>query len=206
MEIYSTEEQQVEALKRFWKEYGVSIIGGAALGLGGLFGWNAWQDHQQSQQEAASAAFAELMQNTSSTEQMQAAAETFRTEHNEAGYNALVDLMQARVAVDSGDLSKAETLLKDAVAKLDSSTRPLAQLRLARVQAAQEELAAAQATLAAIDNEAFAALRDELKGDLLKQQGDLEGARAAYESAMQAGGAMASPALQLKLDGLAQAS
>ncbi len=206
MEIYNTEEQQVEALKRFWKEYGISIIGGAALGLGGLFGWNAWQDHQQSQQEAASAAFAQLMQSANSAEQMQAAAETFRTEHNEAGYNALVDLMQARVAADSGDLAKAETLLQDAVAKLDSSTRPLAQLRLARIQAAKADPAAAQATLAAIDNEAFAALRDELKGDLLKQQGDLEGAKAAYESAMQAGGAMASPALQLKLDDLAQAS
>ena len=39
MEQFATEEQQVEAIKRFWKEHGTAIIVGAALGLGGLWGW-----------------------------------------------------------------------------------------------------------------------------------------------------------------------
>ena len=38
MERFETEEQQVEAIKRFWKEHGTAIIVGAALGLGGLWG------------------------------------------------------------------------------------------------------------------------------------------------------------------------
>ena len=38
MEIYSTEEQQVEAIKSFWKENGSQIIVGAVLGLGGFSG------------------------------------------------------------------------------------------------------------------------------------------------------------------------
>ena len=36
MEIYNSEEQQVEAIKRFWKENGTAIIAGVVLGLGGL--------------------------------------------------------------------------------------------------------------------------------------------------------------------------
>ena len=40
MDIYSTEEQQVDAIKQFWKDYGSSIIVGAVVGLGGLYGWN----------------------------------------------------------------------------------------------------------------------------------------------------------------------
>ena len=42
MEQFATEEQQVEAIKRFWKEHGTAIIVGAALGLGGLWGWRGW--------------------------------------------------------------------------------------------------------------------------------------------------------------------
>ena len=37
MEIYNSEEQQVEAIKRFWKENGTAIIAGVVLGLGGLY-------------------------------------------------------------------------------------------------------------------------------------------------------------------------
>ncbi len=46
MEIYNSEEQQVEAIKRFWKENGTAIIAGVVLGLGGLYGWRYFQDQQ----------------------------------------------------------------------------------------------------------------------------------------------------------------
>ncbi|GAA4896869.1 YfgM family protein [Ferrimonas pelagia] len=206
MELYNTEEQQVEAIKNFWKEYGVSIIGGAVLGLGGLFGWNAYQDHQEGQREAASEAFAQLVDKSGSAVEMQAAAEAFRQSHSNDGYQALTDLLQARALVEAGDLAQAETLLTQAIAKLDTATKPLAQLRLARVQLAQQNLDGASATLAGINNDAFAAQRDELQGDLYKQQGDVAAAREAYQSAVDAGGAMNNPALQMKLDDLAQAS
>ncbi|SHH33151.1 YfgM family protein [Ferrimonas marina] len=205
MEIYSTEEQQVEAIKTFWKEYGMSIIGGAVLGLGGLFGWNAYQDHQETQRESASTDFAKIVESSASADEVRAAADAFRAEHGNAGYLALTDLLEARTAVESGDLARAESLLSGAIGQLDSSVAPLAQLRLARVQIAQDNLAAAEATLATISNEAFVVQRDELKGDLFKQKGELQAAREAYQSALDAGGALTNPGLQMKLDDLAQA-
>ncbi len=39
MEIYSSEEQQVEAIKRFWQQYGKAILGGVVLGLAALYGF-----------------------------------------------------------------------------------------------------------------------------------------------------------------------
>ena len=57
MEHYETEEQQVEAIKRFWKENGTAIIVGAVLGLGGLWGWRYYNDEQIAAKEQASAAF-----------------------------------------------------------------------------------------------------------------------------------------------------
>ncbi|PAR85254.1 YfgM family protein, partial [Vibrio cholerae] len=44
MELYDTEEQQVEAIKDWWKENGKAVIFGAVIGLGGLFGWRYYQD------------------------------------------------------------------------------------------------------------------------------------------------------------------
>lgn len=57
MEIYSTEEQQVDAIKQFWKDYGTSILIGAVVGLGGLYGWNYYSDMKVAKAEEASKPF-----------------------------------------------------------------------------------------------------------------------------------------------------
>ncbi len=44
MNFYDSEEQQVEAIKDWWKENGKAVIFGAVIGLGGLFGWRYYQD------------------------------------------------------------------------------------------------------------------------------------------------------------------
>ena len=40
MDVYQTEEQQVEAIKGFWKEYGIAVIAGLVLGFAGFIGFN----------------------------------------------------------------------------------------------------------------------------------------------------------------------
>ena len=58
-----TEEEQVEALKSWWKDNGKSLILTIAVALGGVLSWNAYQDHQVGEAEAASVYFQELMNN-----------------------------------------------------------------------------------------------------------------------------------------------
>ena len=41
-----TEEEQIEAIKRWWKKNGSSLLLGIALALAIVFGWQAWQNHQ----------------------------------------------------------------------------------------------------------------------------------------------------------------
>ena len=43
MEVYETEEQQVEAVKKWWKENGVSLIVGVVMGLSAIAGWKYYQ-------------------------------------------------------------------------------------------------------------------------------------------------------------------
>ena len=43
MEIYSTEEERLEALQRWWKENKSSVFGGLLLGLAAICGWKMWR-------------------------------------------------------------------------------------------------------------------------------------------------------------------
>ena len=52
-----TEEEQVEALKRWWQANGKSLILTIAVTVGGVLSWNAYQDQQVSQAETASVYF-----------------------------------------------------------------------------------------------------------------------------------------------------
>ena len=49
MEPYNTEEEQVEALRRWWDENGRSTIAAIVIALAAGFGWQAWQKHDQGQ-------------------------------------------------------------------------------------------------------------------------------------------------------------
>ena len=42
MDVYTSEDEQVEALKKWWKENGKSVIGGVIIGAGLLFGGRAY--------------------------------------------------------------------------------------------------------------------------------------------------------------------
>ena len=62
MEIYNTEEQQVEAIKRFWKQNGVSIIAGVVIGLAGLYGFRFYQAQQVASIQGQSSQYATLIE------------------------------------------------------------------------------------------------------------------------------------------------
>ena len=42
MSAYLEEEEQIEAIRNWWKENGRSVIAGAVLGLAAIFGWQGW--------------------------------------------------------------------------------------------------------------------------------------------------------------------
>ena len=61
MDAYRTEEEQVEAIKRWWSENGKGVIAAVVIGVLGSVGWQSWQDRQVSQAEAASGIYQELL-------------------------------------------------------------------------------------------------------------------------------------------------
>ncbi|WP_115717737.1 YfgM family protein [Gallaecimonas mangrovi] len=199
MEIYSTEEQQVEAIKRFWGEHGNGVIAGVVIALAAIYGWHWYSGHQSGNQEKASEAYAVALKKVESGDL--AAGEAFVKSDAAGEYPSMMAARLAKDAVDKNQLDKALVYLDQAVAHADTDVlKSIFNLRKARVQLAKGDLKGAKATVALVKNKAYEADAKELLGDIAVKEGDLAAARSAYQEAMT--GQEGSPALQLKLESL----
>ena len=66
VESYRTEEEQVEALRRWWEENGRSTIVAIVVALAAGFGWQAWKGYNQDNIEGASNIYQSLLQSINS--------------------------------------------------------------------------------------------------------------------------------------------
>ena len=167
-----SEEEQLEVIKRWWKENGTSLIAGAVLAAAGVFGWNAWQNYQEGQAEAASVRYQQLVNmtagNTLADDQLANARELIddiTSDHSDTLYAELAQLLGARLAVQQGDLEAAKSALENVAG--DSSRRyvkSLAWLRLARIEIANGDPQAALSLLDESISDALAAQRANVYG------------------------------------------
>ena len=208
-----TEEEQVEALKRWWKENGKSLVLTIAVSIGGVLSWNAYQDHQANQAETASVYFQQLINsapegqlNESQIAEVRYNSELLKTEFDASTYAQFGALMLARVEVQEGNLTAAAAELQWVIEQQgDAEINALATIRLAKLLGAEGQYDKALALLVDGDD-AWQLGRLEVRGDLLVAQGELDAARIAYEKASvlaDTNGA-SNPLLGLKLDNLAQ--
>ncbi|WP_286265185.1 YfgM family protein [Thalassotalea atypica] len=205
MEVYQTEEQQVEAIKGFWKENGNAIIGGFAAGLAVFVGYNYYQEAKLDSELATADAFQEVLEKAvTDTQGFKTDAEQFIAANSESSYASLAALALAKESANEQDWDATASHLKTAVEKAPSEEiKALATIRLARVQIELSELEQALTTLSAQVPVAFNALFEETKGDVYVMQEKKDLARNAFQAAIDAGGLTTSPNLQMKLDDLA---
>lgn len=208
MEIYSTEEQQIEAIKRFLRENGLSIVAGVVLGLAGLYGFQYYQQAKVTAAEAKSDSYTTLVEKLTAETKDNAAwdqdVQAFLTANTDSAYANLAALLAAKEAVLAKDFAKAEQQLSWAFQhSQQAEVKAVAQLRLARVQAEQSKYTEALTTLQTDVPAAFKAQQLELKGDVLLASGDAVGAKAAYSAAKQDSAATQNPLLDIKLNELA---
>ncbi|AQU83470.1 MAG: tetratricopeptide repeat protein [Halomonas sp.] len=188
-----SEEEQLEVAKRWWKENGTSLIAGAVLAAAGVLGWNAWQNYQEGQAEAASARYQQLVNMTASNtledDQLVAARELIseiNDEHGKTLYAELALLLDARLAVQQGNLDDARTALEQVASS--SSRRyvqSLAWLRLARIEVAEGNPEAALSLLDEPITESLAAQKANIQGDAYAALGETEQAREAWQTALE---------------------
>ena len=206
MEIYETEEEQVAALKDWWKANGTSVITGVIAAVLIVAGWNFWQSYQKDKMSQASTVYQQLIeaQEAGKTDSVDKIANKLNTEYSSTAYGAYALLFQAKSKVEQQDLNAAKALLQQAVAiTSDAEIKHVAQTRLIRVLLALQEYEPGLQMIADVDQSSlggFEAIYEELEGDLYVAMGRIGEARTAYQAALKAG--QSSPLLQFKLDDL----
>lgn len=204
MSVYQTEEEQVEAIKKWWKENGTSVVAGLVIGLGAVFGWQGWNSYQDRIGKEASLSFNQLMASVENQETEAAVnqAETLKTEYDSSSYAVFAAMTQARIKLEQGDTAAAREQLEWAMQNSsDDSLTQLIKLNLARVLLNDGELDRA-GELANLDSGGFAGEFAELRGDIALARQDKAAAHEAYTQAL-ALNAANSDQVQMKLDDLA---
>ena len=205
MANYDTDEEQIEALKRWWRENGNSLLLSLALAAGGVFGWRYWQQAEQTGAEVASQLYQEVLTIGSLNPAVDVNEEDFSTamsfteqlrgEFTDTIYARYAALFMAKLYVERGDLESAEAELRwvldnPKLGFFKSADEPLlltARLRLARVVLARQEAERALDLLGAVDAGAYTGQYAEVEGDAWAALGNAERAREAYERAVAAG-------------------
>ncbi len=208
MEIYSTEEQQVEAIKSWWQTNGNYVIVGILVGLATVWGWGYYKNWKVSSAEQASDAYQKAVSALEGGDASADAVISFVGDFQSSAYNPLLQLQLAKAQMDDNKPTDAAATLQAVVDKLgnENPVRSVARLRLAKAYIAAADNKAALASLDATFPEAFSAQADELRGDIYLLEGDKAAALGAYQAASSVEGGSASPLLQRKLDNLAGAA
>jgi predicted negative regulator of RcsB-dependent stress response len=205
-----TEDEQVEKLKTWLKENGLSIIMGIVIGVGGIGGYNYWKRYQETTAAEASAHYAQMMQALAADNDdlVQQQADILRADYAATDYASLADLALARMQVDNGEFAAAiESLQPLAGSEEQQPLVFLARIRLAALQIQLEQYEQSLATLDTGFPNEFSALVDELRGDALARQGKTDEAIVAYRKAQLAEPKPANPEfLRQKLDDLGSSS
>ena len=190
MDANATEEQQIEAFKKWWKENGSSIITGLLLGLAILFGARSWFAYQERSAENASDIYTSLMAALTSGDTLAVTqkAGMLIADFSGTPYASLAAMAVARVKLEEDELEAARAQLQWALDNAGSDAiRETARLRLVRVLIAEGKYAEAEAMINQAEaSEAFEPLYRELRGDIHFARGDTASARAEYEHALAA--------------------
>lgn len=187
MEIYDSEQEQIDAIKQWWKKNGNTVLTVLIVGLLSFSGWQYWTVSTANQRAQASVAYDNMMAalDGGDAEKVKESGGSILTQFGDTAYGALAAMALAKIYVEEGDLASAGTYLQTVVSKKDyPELQQVARIRLARVQLAEGNAEAALATLNTAKANGFEFVHHELKGDIYAAMGERDLARSSYESAL----------------------
>jgi len=180
------EQEQLDQLKAFWKQYGNALTWLVTLALAGFAAWNGWNWWQRDQAVKAAAMFDELERAAIAGEVSKAGGifNDMKERFPRTAYAQQGGLVAAKVQFEKGQPDAAvATLGWVAGNATEAEYQTVARLRLAGVLADQEKYDEALKQLDGASGKEFEALVADRRGDVLLAQGKTEEAKAAYKKA-----------------------
>ena len=203
------EQEQLDALKAWWTDYGKLVILAAVACALAVAAFQGWRYYRHSQSLAAAALYQQLDQaaGAGDRKKVHEIARQITQNHGSTPYAALAELSAARAGFEEGDLAQAKSHLTWVLEHAAEDTiRDVARLRLAGVLLDEKNYAEALKRLDTKPVDSMAGLYADLKGDVLLAQGRRDDARSAYQLALDRSeaGSPYRATVQLKLDSLGE--
>ena len=203
IEGYETQEQQIDAIKTFWRKYGTILTISLVIVFGGLGGWHYYKSAHSASQENASQAYSNLMMKfqVKGIDGERNEMQEFVNNNKHNSYGVLVSLLLVKEFVKQKDYKQAISQL----IALQSNNRylplnPVINLRLAKIQLAFGKLDAALKTIALITQPSFAVKSNQIKGLIYLNKGDKVKAYYAFKLAVEQSHGNVDPLLQMQFN------
>ena len=180
------EQEQLDQLKYFWKQYGNAITWLLILVMGSYAGWNGYQYWQKQQSTKAGALFDEVERAASSgdTSKLERSWNDMKDRFPGTTFAAQSALLAGKTFQQAEKYDAALAALKWAAESAsDEASAQLARLRLAILQIQQKAYDDASKTLAKPFTPAFTGLALDIQGDLYMSQNKPQDAVKAYTDA-----------------------
>lgn len=208
---YDLEEQeQIDAIKGWWSDYGNYVMLAAIACLLTIAGFQGWRYYKAQQSERASSLFSQLDQaeRTGEPKKVRDIAARIMDKHASTHYAGMAALSAAKASFSIGELEDAKTNLQWVIDKgREDEMRDVARLRLAGILLDEKKYDEALKVLSTTSSDAYVPLYADLKGDVLTAQGKPAEARAAYQLALDKSESTSQyrALIELKLDALGDA-
>lgn len=180
------EQEQIDALRAFWKQYGNLITWTLILALGAFAAWNGWNWYQRDQAQKAGAMFDEL-ERAAQAGDADRASRVFgdlKERFARTAYAPQGGLLAAKVLAEKGRSADAITGLQWVAGNApEDEVRTIARMRLAGLMADAGQHDAALKELDAATASGFEALVADRRGDVLMAMGRKDDAAKAYRLA-----------------------
>ena len=187
MDDLLSEKEQIDQIRQWWSEYGGYVIGGLAIGIASLVGFNFYQSSKLDAQLAGSALYESLAGHvvTGDLDEAEAVVADLGENHADTVYAPQAKLALARLYMDKNrDQDAADALQEVLDSNAGDEIKHLARTRLARILLYQGNAEAVVELLDGQNSEAFAATYNDLLGDAYVALGRADEAAAAYQAVM----------------------
>lgn len=183
------EQEQLDQLKHFWKQYGNLISWGLIVVLGAVAAWNGYQYWQRSQSIQAAAMFDEVekVARSGDLQKTERAFSDMKDRFASTTYAQQAGLLVAQTAYAAGNAETAKNALTWVAEKSnDKGFSSIARLRLSGMLMESKAYDEALRLLADNIAEEFTALAADRRGDIYLAQGNKLEATSEYQKAFKA--------------------
>jgi predicted negative regulator of RcsB-dependent stress response len=187
MSVYMTEQEQIEAIKKWWHRYNGILTVIVSLILLAMAGYKYWNWHQIKVKQEASNAYEHMMVAFSNQDVkgVRAYGNQLLKEFNDTVYADSARLTLAKLYVSRAKYPEAISQLEYVSNHSKMlSLQQIAKIRMARILVSEESYEKALDELNQVKDDSYIALINEIKGDVYAATAQYPKAIAAYKLAI----------------------